>query len=160
MDTTAALARYAEAFERLTPASLPGLRDICRTDVAFVDPFNEIQGIDGFIAVFEHMYETTDEPRFHVLDRSIGGADGGHAGEGGVGYLKWRMTGRAKGRSFIIDIVGMSEVTFDEAGLVARHVDHWDAASQLYARLPVVGPMIRWLGRRFALDDRRLRGRR
>jgi steroid delta-isomerase len=148
MDTAAALARYAEAFERLTPESLPGLRDICRADVAFVDPFNEIQGIDGFIAVFEHMYETTEEPRFHVLDQAVGRAVG-------VGYLKWRMTGRAKGRSFVIDIVGMSEVVFDEAGLVARHVDHWDAASQLYARLPLVGPVIRWLGRRFALDDRR-----
>jgi steroid Delta-isomerase len=146
MQTADALDRYADAFERLTPDSLTEIRRLCREDVVFVDPFNDIRGVDAFVAVFEHMYDTLAEPRFEILDRAVGGD---------AGYIKWRMTGRGKRGSLVIDIAGMSEVAFDGAGLVARHIDHWDAASQLYARLPVVGPMIRWLGRRFATDPRR-----
>lgn len=148
MDPDAVLARYADAFERLTPDALLGLRVLCRADVVFVDPFNEVRGIDGFVAVFEHMFRTVEAPRFEVLDTALGR-------DSRTGYVKWRMTGRARRGSFEIDITGMSEVAFDATGLVARHVDHWDAASQLYARLPVVGPAVRWLGRRFAVDVRR-----
>jgi len=42
---------------------------------------------------------------------------------------------------------GMSDVHFAPDGRVADHQDHWDAAAQFYGRLPLVGPLLRWLGR-------------
>jgi steroid Delta-isomerase len=42
----------------------------------------------------------------------------------------------------------VSEVRVDAAGRVTEHVDHFDAGSQLYARLPVVGPLVRLVRRR------------
>jgi steroid delta-isomerase len=41
-------------------------------------------------------------------------------------------------------------VRFDDAGRVAWHRDYWDAAEELYAKLPVVGAVVRMLRRRGA----------
>ena len=40
-------------------------------------------------------------------------------------------------------LIGMSEVHFNHDGYVIAHIDHWDSASQLLARLPVIGTIIR-----------------
>jgi hypothetical protein len=44
----------------------------------------------------------------------------------------------------------MSEVQFDEAGSVRAHIDHWDAAGQLYEKLPVIGWILRRIRARLA----------
>jgi hypothetical protein len=33
-------------------------------------------------------------------------------------------------------------------GLIAFHRDYWDAAEELYEKLPAVGSLMRWLKRR------------
>lgn len=45
---------------------------------------------------------------------------------------------------------GVSEVHLTPDGKVAAHLDHWDAGSQFYARLPVLGFLIRLVRRRLA----------
>lgn len=136
----AALAAYCRAFETLAPDRLESLRALCTADVRFVDPFNEVAGVDRYLAVFAHMYRTVAEPRFVVADRALGTE---------AGYVRWRFTGRVRGRDVAID--GMSEVRFDRSGTrVSMHVDHWDAAGQVYARLPLAGVLLRGLRRLFA----------
>jgi len=41
-------------------------------------------------------------------------------------------------------------VTFDDNGLVVAHIDYWDAAQNLYERLPLIGWLFAWLRRRLA----------
>jgi len=131
---------YCRAFEGLAPDRLDTLRALCTEDVRFADPFNDVSGIDRFVAIFAHMYRAMAEPRFEVLDRALGAE---------VGFVRWRFTGRLKERAVVIE--GMSEVRFDPAtGRVREHVDHWDAAGQVYGRLPVVGGAVRALRRLFA----------
>lgn len=133
--------RYADLFGRLTPNRLDELGDLLSPDVVFTDPFNVIEGPAQFIAVFEHMFEVMVEPRFHIEDISVSDK---------AGYIKWRMTGRLKKKpDFTIDIIGMSEVTFATDGTLLCHIDHWDSASQLLSRLPVVGLFVRKLMRLF-----------
>ena len=133
--------RYADLFGRLTPNRLDELGDLLSPDVVFTDPFNVIEGPAQFIAVFEHMFEVMAEPRFHIEDISASDK---------AGYIKWRMTGRLKKKpDFTIDIIGMSEVTFATDGTLLYHIDHWDSASQLLSRLPVVGLFVRKLMRLF-----------
>lgn len=133
--------RYADLFGRLTPNRLDELGDLLSPDVVFTDPFNVIAGRAQFIAVFEHMFEVMVEPRFHIEDISASDK---------AGYIKWRMTGRLKKKpDFTIDIIGMSEVTFATDGTLLCHIDHWDSASQLLSRLPVVGLFVRKLMRLF-----------
>ncbi|WP_420406411.1 nuclear transport factor 2 family protein [Nisaea sp.] len=135
------LAAYARCYETLTEQKLGALAALLADNIRFKDPFSNVTGKANVIAIFRHMFEAMDKPAFEILDRV--------AGENAC-YLKWRMTGRVKaaGDREIV-IVGLSEVSFDDDGLVASHIDHWDAASQVYALFPVLGPLLRWLGRRF-----------
>ncbi len=129
------LQAYATAYEALRPDNLDALGKLMADDLEFVDPFNHLHGRTQVLAVFEHMFRTVDNAQFEVLDSAIGD---------NASYLRWRMTGTTRGKSNPIDLQGMSEVHINAEGLVARHIDHWDSLSQLFARLPVFG----WIARR------------
>lgn len=137
-----AAAAYIAFYETLTPRSLDRLTQLCTAEVRFRDPFNEVTGVAAYRAVLEKMFEDLVEPRFIVQDQACSGQ---------VCYLRWTFTFRMspKGAPWVIE--GMSEVHFDAEGRVTDHLDHWDSGAQFYARLPVVGWLIRWVRRRIAL---------
>ena len=132
---------YVALFESLTPERLDEFRSFCAEDVRFVDPFNEVIGIDRLIGVFRHMYTMVDDPRFDVIDRAMGQR---------AGYVRWRFSSRSKHGSRELILEGMSEIKFAADGRVCAHIDHWDPAGQLYARLPVIGWRMRRLARRLS----------
>jgi hypothetical protein len=39
-------------------------------------------------------------------------------------------------------------LVLDEAGRITLHRDYWDAAEELYEKLPLIGGLMRWLKRR------------
>jgi len=135
------LDRYAAAFEGLTPNTVDSLHALVTDDVRFVDPFNDVRGPAAFVAIFRHMYETLSDVSFTVDDRAIGER---------AGYLRWTMAATLKRGGGRLTLVGMSEVRFAADGRVSTHIDHWDAAGQLYETVPVLGPVLRWLRRRLA----------
>jgi hypothetical protein len=45
-------------------------------------------------------------------------------------------------------ILGASHLVLSSAGLITTHRDYWDAAQELYEKLPVLGSVMRWLKRR------------
>ena len=45
-------------------------------------------------------------------------------------------------------VQGSSHLRFDDQGLIELHRDYWDAAQELYEKLPAVGALMRWLRRR------------
>jgi hypothetical protein len=47
-------------------------------------------------------------------------------------------------------IHGASHVRLDECGKIRYHRDYWDAADELYAKLPLIEPVMRLLKRRLA----------
>ncbi|MFQ3623490.1 MAG: nuclear transport factor 2 family protein, partial [Acetobacteraceae bacterium] len=65
-----------------------------------------------------------------------------------AGYLRWVFT--IGGAGPVRRIEGVSEIRFAASGLVSAHLDHWDSGSQVYARLPVLGAVIRAVSRRLA----------
>ena len=136
-----ALARFVRYWEGLTPGTLAHLAEIYAEDAYFRDPFNEVRGIEPIRAVFEHMFETLHEPRFTILDRV---ADTGGA------FLVWDFDFRIKSLKpgFARRIQGSSHVRFAPDGRVSYHRDYWDAAGELYAHLPLAGPLVRFLERR------------
>ncbi len=134
--------RYAAFYETLTPTTLQELPKLCRQDVHFRDPFNDVVGIKPVTRIFAQMFEDVLEPAFLVSDIAI---------SGDTCYLRWTMTFRRKPGEPPWRIEGMSEVRFDEAGQVAAHIDHWDAAAQLYERVPLLGSLIRLVKRRLSL---------
>ncbi len=131
--------RYVDFFERLTPERLDELPSLCATDVHFKDPFNDARGIAHMRRVFERMYADVEAPRFEVIDRAL-------SVDHRICYLRWVFTGHT--RKTTIAIEGVSEVHFDKNGLATAHIDHWDAAGQLYEQLPIVGQVLRRVRRK------------
>ena len=131
-------------FESLSPADLPTLRGVYAADARFKDPFNDVQGLPAIARIFDHMFRQLDDPRFTVRDVV---ADGDGL------FLTWdfdfrrRRSGQAAGAG-ALRIHGASHLRFDAGGQVAMHRDYWDAAEELYEKLPGIGILMRWLKRR------------
>ncbi len=127
------VAALVAQYEALTPAGLDALVVLYAEGCRFKDPFNEVQGRAAVRRVFAHMFETVDAPRFVVHDTLA---------QGDQCFLSWDFhAGR-----FVIR--GASHLRFDAAGRVAEHRDYWDAAEELYEKLPVLGALMRLLKRR------------
>jgi steroid delta-isomerase len=136
---TAQAVRY---FETLTRASLDASVYIYTEDARFKDPFNEVQGRAAINAIFDHMFDTLIEPRFKVLDAIT---------EGNQAFLTWDFTFRRKASPAPMTIHGGSHLHFAADGRIAVHRDYWDAAEELYAKLPLLGTLMRWLRRQLTV---------
>jgi hypothetical protein len=134
---------YARFFETLTPASLARLPEHVTPDVHFRDPFNDVVGEPAVRRIFDKMFLDVRDPCFQILSSAC---------EGDAGFLSWRFTGhvRAFGRE-PLQLLGVSEVRLAPDGRVRDHIDHWDAATQVYARVPVLGWVLRRLAARMAV---------
>jgi len=128
-----ALTRF---YQELAPESLGRFPDFYAENAYFKDPFNEVRGVEAIQRIFAHMFKQVAEPRFVVTERL---ADDNSA------ILVWEFR-YGKGQR----IRGVSHLRFGEDGRVAYHRDYWDAAEELYAKLPVMGALMRWLQRKLA----------
>ncbi len=132
---------YVHFFQNLNPRSLNLLDQIVHEDVVFRDPFHDVRGVLEMKKIFIHMFNTTENPKFQVIDRAFGKDEF-------TAYLKWRFTARAK--SITLDFIGMSEVTFDTKGRVISHIDYWDSASEFYSRISILRPLFSFLRKKAA----------
>jgi steroid delta-isomerase len=143
----AALARLADYFETMTPDSVARIGDYYAPDARFKDPFNDVRGVPAIRQVFHHMFSQVAQPRFIVTER-IGDGDGD--GDGAVLVWQFHFNARFGLRERAQVIHGASHLRFDAAGLVVLHRDYWDAAEELYAKLPLLGALMRALARKLA----------
>ena len=96
--------------------------------IIFIDPFNNIEGINAFKKIFYHMFENVKEPKFFILDYSINKKRV---------FLKWKMTFFAFKSSQTIE--GMSELLLSDVGKVVSHTDYWDSLNGLLIKIPFIG---------------------
>ena len=141
LDPRAAAEQIAHLFEALTPGNLPQLAALYTEGARFKDPFNEVFGTAAITHIFEHMFESLHEPRFVVTQRIVDGTQL---------FLVWEMHFRFKRFDTVSPQVirGGSHLTLTPDGRISDHRDYWDAAEELYEKLPVVGGLMRWLKRR------------
>jgi ketosteroid isomerase-like protein len=136
------LARLQLFFETLTPTSAASLGTVYADDAWFKDPFNEVRGAAAIRRIFEHMFRQVDGPRF-VVTRAMA--------EGDDAFLTWDFHFRLQARPDEAQLIrGASHIKFAADGRVAYHRDYWDAAEELYEKLPVLGGLMRFLKRRAA----------
>ncbi|MEY3271374.1 MAG: hypothetical protein RLZZ341_275 [Pseudomonadota bacterium] len=142
MHATPDLQPFVAYFEQLRREDLPRLGRFYAADTRFKDPFNEVVGVEAVAGIFRHMFDTLDEPRFVVRDVIV---------QGDQAFLAWdflfRMRRFDRGGQCIR---GASHLRFGPDGLITEHRDYWDAAEELYEKLPLVGGLMRWLKRRAA----------
>ena len=134
------VARVVELFEALTPGDVARLADYYSADARFKDPFNEVQGVAPVQRIFSHMFVALDAPRFVVRDIIV---------QGDQCFLTWDFLFCFKRFSRELQTVrGGSHLVLDPNGLITLHRDYWDAAEELYEKLPAVGVLMRWLKKR------------
>lgn len=128
-------------FEQLTPESLAQIPAHYASDARFKDPFNDVQGLAPIRQVFVHMFQNLHEPRF-VVTGSIQQAE--------QAVLTWEFRFRFKRFDSVTTqtIRGATHLLMNQDGKVVLHRDYWDAAEELYEKLPVIGGLMRWLKRR------------
>jgi steroid delta-isomerase len=132
------LVDYYENMSEKTAAQ--GLDGLYAVDAYFKDPFNEVRGVPAIADIFTHMYRQVDAPRFVVRARLVQAREA---------FLTWEF--RFHMKRFVSGpqvIRGASHIQFNNDGLVITHRDYWDAAEELYEKLPVLGALMRWLKRR------------
>ncbi|MEI7612370.1 MAG: nuclear transport factor 2 family protein [Betaproteobacteria bacterium] len=125
-------------YESLSVENLANFADFYAEDAYFKDPFNEVRGVEPIRRIFTHMFDQVAEPRFVVSERVVQGASA---------VLVWEFHYRVKfwGQGQAQSICGVSHLKFDAEGKVVWHRDYWDAAEELYSKLPVVGALMRGL---------------
>jgi hypothetical protein len=138
MNSRQATDNLATFFETLSPQSVAQLHTVYDEQATFKDPFNEVQGLPEIERIFRHMYVALDQPHFVVTGQVVDGAQA---------FLTWEFRFRFKrfDTTTLQAVRGASHVVFSEQGLVTMHRDYWDAAEELYEKLPVLGSVMRWL---------------
>ena len=133
------------AFEQLQAHDIARMGDWYADDARFKDPFKDVQGIAQVQAVFQHMFDSLYQPRFVVTSRLV---------QGNQCFLVWDFLFRFKTMQRDVEqcIHGGSHLVFALNRLgewrVQSHRDYWDAAEELYEKLPWVGGLMRWLKKR------------
>jgi steroid Delta-isomerase len=131
--------RLVRFYETLEPATVSRLREIYTPDAYFKDPFNEVRGHDAIMRIFEHMFKQVAQPRFLVMQ---------YMAQDGQGFLTWEFRFRMRGVDGRQTIRGATHVEFCGDGRVSMHRDYWDAAEELYEKIPLLGGLMRLLKRR------------
>jgi steroid Delta-isomerase len=136
----ARLRRVIEFFEGLEPRQLEALDRLYDENARFIDPFNDVVGVEAVRRVFAHMFETLEQPRFRILAAGVDGDDA---------LLLWAFTFQRRGRPRLFRIEGTSHLVFASDGRIDFHRDHWDP-QPVYELVPGLRAVLRWLRRRLA----------
>ncbi|NHR05329.1 nuclear transport factor 2 family protein [Chromobacterium haemolyticum] len=121
-------------YQTLTPQTLPDIGHFYAEDARFKDPFNDVRGVVRIQAVFHHMFKTLEQPRFTVI----------HAlRDGDQAFITWDFDFAYAGRK--VNIHGGSHLQFDADGKITLHRDYWDAAEELFEKIPLLGLPVAWL---------------
>ncbi len=134
--------RVRAYFESITPESAARIDEVYTADAFFKDPFNEVRGAAAIRRIFEHMFVQVDAPRFVIREAVAQGDDA---------FLTWDFLFRMRrlgGREQVVR--GASHLKFAADGRIRYHRDYWDAAEELYEKLPVLGGLMRLLKRKAA----------
>jgi hypothetical protein len=130
-------------FETLSPTSVARLGEFYAPLAHFTDPFNDVAGVPAIQAIFAHMFVTLKSPRFVVTQQVC---------QGNQCFLTWEFRFYFSNYKVVQEqmILGASHLVLTDSGLITVHRDYWDAAQELYEKLPLVGSLMRWLRARVA----------
>jgi len=131
---------YAAFFESITQETpIEAYTDIFEEKVYFEDPFQKVIGLAKVYKIFQHMFETVHNPRF-IVDEIICDKQ--------CAYLRWTFSYQRSSQHETEKFTGVSRVQFLETGKVLSHIDYWDAAENIYEKVPLLGSILRLIKKR------------
>jgi ketosteroid isomerase-like protein len=125
-------------YENLTLSDVERFAEFYGDDAYFKDPFNEVLGVEAIQRIFRHMFKQLESPRFHVAERIVDPR--------GDAVLVWELGYRSRLLGEQV-MRGVSHLRFGDDGKVIYHRDYWDASEELYAKVPLLGGLMRLLKR-------------
>jgi ketosteroid isomerase-like protein len=133
------LKKLIRFFENIDAGNTKQLAQVYTEGVFFKDPFNEVRGLPEVVRIFSHMFKQVDSPRFVVTS---------HVLQGDQAFLTWDFLFRMKRFSSAEQCIrGATHLRFGPDGKANFHRDYWDAAEELYEKLPLLGSVMRGLKR-------------
>lgn len=127
---------YANFFEQINKdSSIEEYKLFFDENSKFKDPFHEVEGVDKIYPIFVQMYENLDTPKFKVNEI---------VNKNNISYINWTFSFYFKNSNEKQSFEGVSRVEIKD-GKVLSHIDYWDAASNLYEKLPLVKHLIKFI---------------
>ncbi|MEH6455955.1 MAG: nuclear transport factor 2 family protein [Cocleimonas sp.] len=126
--------KFINFFSHLTANNLDEIYNVFSSKAHFKDPFNDVNGVKEINNVFNHMFATTEQPKF-IVNHS--------AAKQEKLFIQWQFTFIKNKTNWSID--GSSMVTFDENDKVIEHIDYWDPAEQIYSKIGLLRPIMNFL---------------
>lgn len=139
-DSQTRFEELAQWFATLTPISLQNIDDIYAQTATFRDPFNQVVGIASIQRIYQHMFEQLGEPRFVITSKLVDSAEA---------FMTWQFLFTLYDKAYKIE--GGTHFQLDEHGLIVLHRDYWDAAQELYEKIPVLGAVLRLLRKKLSV---------
>lgn len=135
--------RLIDFFEHITPDTVKNLNQHYAADASFKDPFNEVNNLPAIEHIFSEMFEKVNKPRF-VVHTAF--EQGEHV------FLGWHFLFEMKHYKAgqVQCCRGSCHLRLNESGLVLSHRDYWDAAEELYEKIPILGALMRWIKKQAA----------
>ncbi|AXX86441.1 nuclear transport factor 2 family protein [Malaciobacter marinus] len=110
----------------------------------FQDPFQKVVGVEKIYEVFQDMYEVLYEAKFIVLS---------HSCDETQSFIHWIFEYKTKKDSDFNSFEGVSIVKFNDNARVSSHVDYWDAASNIYEKIPLLGFILRLIKKKISINE-------
>ena len=140
----ARLQRVVDLYTHLRSEQLTNqLSVVYDVQASFQDPFSHVHGLVAIEHIFKDMFESLESPRFEVLDAFSNGDQA---------FLTWIMRFEKKGLPKNMSIQGGTHLYFNSAGDVIVHRGYWDSGQELFAKLPVLGRVIRWVAKKMEIQ--------
>ena len=144
-----ALNRVIQVYESLTPESLTDLEQLYDADAHFTDPFKDVVGVSEINKIFVDMFESLQAPRFEVLTAFDAQQNNDELNQA---FMTWNFHFHRNSQTAeqAIRVHGSTHLVFGEGSRIVIHRDYWDAAGQLYERMPVLGSILSMLRRKIS----------
>ena len=130
----------AHWFQTLSPETLERVGEIYAQEAEFIDPFNQLAGLASVRAVYQHMFDTLEHPRFVILTKVV---------DERQAFMTWNFLFECRGQ--VQQISGCTQFKLNDQGLIVLHRDYWDAAQQVYEKIPLLGSVLRMIRRKLSL---------
>ncbi|MEE2745354.1 MAG: nuclear transport factor 2 family protein [Pseudomonadota bacterium] len=130
---------YKRFLETLTLDSLESFRDFVSADVRFRDPFHDCTGARSMENILKTFINNAEEIQYDILE---------YACTDNTVFFDWVLHTKMFAKRWTIS--GSTRILFDQQGKVCDHQEYWDAASQVYEKMPFIGALLRLIRRKIS----------
>lgn len=133
--------KFLQMYNELSSENLHLLQDVYSSDIQFIDPAHEINGLEHLSEYFSALYQNVNSINFEFKDVMR---------QDSSCYLQWDMTFRhktfARGKAIVVSGTTFLQLNDDEK--VCYHRDYFDLGEMLYEHLPLLGRVLTTIKKR------------